>query len=545
MPRLTVIIFCIVAATFLSRVGVASQTPTSTATAPTVATQTPTSTAPIIAPTITPATSIATAKPSEQTLAYAVERWYVISLKDIPVGWSSMQTKPIDGGFRTESQTRLRMAREKQILGMSTTAWIEEDNEGHMLRAGQSQTGGGVSVRVYWEKFENGVRERRTQGATVTERVLPAIDKDALAPVAALRAAQAAKVQGKTEFSLLILDPAQGMKPESVRWQKIDATSVMIQNKSVECERWKSTGPLIAAGSEECIAANGEILRSQVPTGLGVMQSVMCDKATAMAAIDVAKPPVEVMVASFVKADRPLVGVSAKRSITLLVKAKNPPIMPPPQEGFQRVKRNPDGSFLVTVNLDLPADPSPAIVGSDVAFLESSPMIDWNDPAVLALKKSAFVKWSGDPAAIDPLTRCKLLRAAVANHITNQNLGSAFASASETARTKSGDCTEHAVLLAALLRADGIPSRVAAGLVWAEFFAGETNVFAWHLWTQAFIDGRWVDLDSTLGPTANTFHAGHLLLAVTPLSEAASDPAWASLLSSMGNISIEVIDGAN
>jgi hypothetical protein len=141
---LTVIIFCIVAATFLSRVGVASQTPTSTATAPTVATQTPTSTAPIIAPTITPATSIATAKPSEQTLAYAVERWYVISLKDIPVGWSSMQTKPIDGGFRTESQTRLRMAREKQILGMSTTAWIEEDNEGHMLRAGQSQTGGGV-----------------------------------------------------------------------------------------------------------------------------------------------------------------------------------------------------------------------------------------------------------------------------------------------------------------------------------------------------------------------------------------------------------------
>lgn len=172
-------------------------------------------------------------------------------------------------------------------------------------------------------------------------------------------------------------------------------------------------------------------------------------------------------------------------------------------------------------------------------------MIDWNDPAVVALKKSAFVKWSGDPLAIDPLTRCKLLRAAVANHITNQNLGSAFASASETARSQSGDCTEHAVLLAALLRADGIPSRVVAGLVWAEIFAGETNVFAWHLWTQALIDGRWVDLDSTLVASGETFHVGHVSLAVTPLSEAASDPAWASLLSSMGNISIEVIDGAN
>lgn len=360
MLRLSVMISCVVAAIFLSRVGVASQT------------QPPTS----------------TAQTSDQPLAYALGRWYVISLKDIPVGWSSMQTKPIDGGFRTESQTRLRMAREKQILGMSTTAWIEEDNEGHMLRAGQSQTGGGMSVRMYWEKFEQGVRERRTQGATVTERVLPAIDKSALAPVAALRASQAAKAQGKTEFSLLILDPAQGLKPELVTWNKIDATSVMVENKPVPCVSWKSTGALIAMGTEEYVSANGEILRSQVPTGLGVMQSVMCDEATAMAAIDAAKPPVEVMVASFVKADRPLVGVSTKRSITLLVKAKNQPIMPPPQEGFQRVKHNPDGSFLVTVNLDLPADPSPAIVGSDGAFMESSPMIDWNDPAVLALKKA-------------------------------------------------------------------------------------------------------------------------------------------------------------
>ena len=535
MLRLSVMISCVVAAIFLSRVGVASQTQPPTSTAPATATQPPTSTAP----------TTATAQASDQTLAYALGRWYLLTLNKIPVGWSSMQTKPIDGGFRTESQTRLRMAREKQILGMSTTAWIEEDNEGHMLRAGQSQTGGGMSVRMYWEKFEQGVRERRTQGATVTERVLPAIDKSALAPVAALRASQAAKAQGKTEFSLLILDPAQGLKPELVTWNKIDATSVMVENKPVPCISWKSTGALIAMGTEEYVSANGEILRSQVPTGLGVMQSLMCDEATAMAAIDAAKPPVEVMVASFVKADRPLVNVLAKKTITLLVKAKTPPIMPPPQEGFQRVKRNSDGSFLVTIDLDRPADQVSAMVAGDQAYLESSPMIDWNDPAVMALKKSAFVKWSGEPSAIDPLTRCKLLRVAVANHITNQNLGSAFASASETARSQSGDCTEHAVLLAALLRADGIPSRVVAGLVWAEFFAGETNVFAWHLWTQALIDGRWVDLDSTLVASGETFHVGHVSLAVTPLSEAASDPAWASLLSSMGNISIEVIDGAN
>ena len=101
------------------------------------------------------------------------------------------------------------------------------------------------------------------------------------------------------------------------------------------------------------------------------------------------------------------------------------------------------------------------------------------------------------------------------------------------------------MLLAALLRADGIPSRVAAGLVWAEYFAGEKNVFAWHLWTQALIGGRWVDLDATLPSNGESFHVGHVLLAVTPLTDAASDPAWASLLSSMGNLSIELSGAAN
>jgi hypothetical protein len=327
----------------------------------------------------------------------------------------------------------------------------------------------------------------------------------------------------------------------------------------VACTRWKLTGPLIPNGNEEWIDSNGEVVQSQTPTGLGVLKNSRCDEASALAALDVAKPPVEVMVASFVKVDPPLTDVSHKRSIALLVKAKKPPIMAPPQEGAQRVVRNADGSFLVTIDLDTPADPSLASVATDNLFLESSPMIDWKDPAIIALKESALANMRRDvtynaPPINDPsdpnfllhvLIKAKTFRSAVADHIANKNLGSAFASASQTAQTKSGDCTEYAVLLAALLRADGIPSRVAAGLVWAEYFAGEKNVFAWHLWTQALIGGRWVDLDATLPSNGESFHVGHVLLAVTPLTDAASDPAWASLLSSMGNLSIELSGAAN
>jgi len=100
------------------------------------------------------------------------------------------------------------------------------------------------------------------------------------------------------------------------------------------------------------------------------------------------------------------------------------------------------------------------------------------------------------------------------------------------------------VLLAALLRAQGIPSRVVAGLVWCDQFAGKKDVFGWHLWTQALIDGRWIDLDATLPPGKGLFHPGHIALAATALSDPAGDPSWATLLAALGNLQVEVLDGA-
>ncbi len=498
-------------------------------------------------------------------MALDAPRWYFITLNAVPAGWMKVQSKIISQGFRTETETHLRMAREKQIIGMNTSSWIEEDSEGRPLRAGQTQTGGGSSVRMNWTWFENGIRERRIQGSSTNERELPAISTQALPPMAAQRAIKKAVSEGQIDFSLLLLDPSQGVAPALNRRQKMDECNVVIHGHSVPCTRWKLSGPLIPHGNEEWIDSTYEIVQSQTPTGLGILKNVACDQATALTAIDDAKPPVEIMVASFVKVTPPLSNVTEKRSITYLVKAKKPPVMPPPQEGFQRVTRNPDDSFLVTINLDQPAEPSLAGLASDVLYMESSPMIDWKDADVLALKDNALAKYKSNedaamnvaPKSAPPnadihtdemaamLRKAKVFRSVVANHIGNKNLGSAFANAGETARTKSGDCTEHAVLLAALLRAGGIPSRVAAGLVWSEYFAGEQNVFAWHLWTQALIGGRWIDLDSTLPAQGESFHVGHVLLAVTPLTDAVSDPAWASLLSSMGNLSIEVSDGAN
>ena len=64
-------------------------------------------------------------------------------------------------------------------------------------------------------------------------------------------------------------------------------------------------------------------------------------------------------------------------------------------------------------------------------------------------------------------------------------------SALEVLKTRVGDCNEHAVLLAALLRASGIPARMCVGIVYAR------GKFFYHAWNEAFL-GKWISMDAAL-----------------------------------------------
>jgi hypothetical protein len=78
----------------------------------------------------------------------------------------------------------------------------------------------------------------------------------------------------------------------------------------------------------------------------------------------------------------------------------------------------------------------------------------------------------------------------------NQNLhfdlGVALAPASEVVRNRRGTCVAYAVLLAALERAAGLPSRVAMGFAYAD------GIWGGHAWSEAYIDNRWIALDAAL-----------------------------------------------
>lgn len=159
-------------------------------------------------------------------------------------------------------------------------------------------------------------------------------------------------------------------------------------------------------------------------------------------------------------------------------------------------------------------------------YLSDTRLLEISSPEIQALKK----KFVSSPAKIDEVMRF------VYHHITNKTEGIPIVSARTVLKTRTGDCTEHAVLTVALLRALGIPSRAVVGMILCREFGAHRNVFVFHMWAEAFFEGKWVLADSTrpseIHPNLYIAFTVHNLRAEMPLE-------YLSAVSSINDLSVK------
>ena len=93
------------------------------------------------------------------------------------------------------------------------------------------------------------------------------------------------------------------------------------------------------------------------------------------------------------------------------------------------------------------------------------------------------------------------------------------------------------MLTAAMCRAEGIPSRTAVGLVYAE--PKEQPAFAFHIWTEVWVDGEWLPLDGTLG--RGSIGATHLKICDQSWHDARSMAPLFPVVRVLGRVSIDVV----
>jgi transglutaminase-like putative cysteine protease len=215
-----------------------------------------------------------------------------------------------------------------------------------------------------------------------------------------------------------------------------------------------------------------------------------------------------------------------------------------PYASVQRAEKSSDTVTRVTVDLDAKLPPPHGDANADQPTdlnRSASSMINCDDPEIVALAAEA-TKAAKDGSV---LARAEAARRFVHAYIQKKSLSVGFASASETARTKQGDCTEHGVLLAAILRAMKIPSRTVSGLVYAEQFLGHQGIIGYHMWAQAWVqdgtDGRWVDLDAVLD-AEQPFDATHIALSYSAMADGEMFMDMLSMASLVGRLSIRVVE---
>ena len=337
---------------------------------------------------------------------------------------------------------------------------------------------------------------------------------------------------GAEEITYRMIDPQSGLSPVTFRHVFVGEDEFDVGDRIIPVTTWKTTTSLLPLEALERYSTDGHLVLQEVNAPFGAMVTRIATRAEALAGEGERGP--ELLIKTFVTPSRPLPDPHRSTTATLRVRVAKGMMPPLPTAGAQRVEAGEDPAA-VTIRIDIGdnqrADPQDV---RDPAYLESSAMIDADDPVIRALSAKA-VRAAGD----DPIDRARAMRAFVHRDVSEKGLDTAFATASETARLKSGDCSEHAVLLCAMLRADGIPARVAIGLIYVDRFLGERGIFGWHMWTQALIDGSWVDFDATL---PRRYHAGHVLTTTSSLGGGALSAELASTLLLMGNLEIDVVD---
>lgn len=173
----------------------------------------------------------------------------------------------------------------------------------------------------------------------------------------------------------------------------------------------------------------------------------------------------------------------------------------PARSAGQRVEAIPGGFHVIV-------DPRDWRGGGTSPIAADTAANRWLEADDAAIREAALAA-VGD--AVSPAERMRRLTAHVRGHVTSKSLDVGYASARETLDARAGDCTEHAVLLAALARSLGIPARVVSGLAYAPRWAGRDHVFVPHAWVEAWTGSRWEGFDAAL---PEGFGSGHLALAV-------------------------------
>ncbi|MCK7594152.1 transglutaminase-like domain-containing protein [Pseudomarimonas salicorniae] len=427
----------------------------------------------------------------------AETRWYAIHLGKDHIGHMQRSRSEVDGAIETRSELVLILQRNGERLPVESAEWTRESADGEPLAFSSRFATTGTLAAVEARVEAGTVTARIEQGGQRSEKRFPWPEGAVLNE--GQRRAMKPLLDGETVRSdVLAFDPAS-LNALPLSSARLAMETVELEGGPAQLLRIRQVhGPAGAGVRSELWVdpETGDARQMRLPAlGLELLLRA-CSRECATA------PPVaaDVLASTLLRAPRAISQRERQRPLYFSLRAGDLALTPlggiPGQRlgqadaaGVARLRIDPEGA----------ADQPPTD-----ADLAPARWLQSDDPEVRAMAESAVGR------SRSAARRMYRLQEAVRRHIEHKSLRVGYASAAEVIELREGDCTEHAVLLAALARAQGIPARVVTGLAYAPGYAGRQDVFVPHAWVMAWIDDRWKGYDAALP----AFGAAHIGLAM-------------------------------
>ncbi len=519
------------------------------------------------------------------------DHWYSLLLEGKTVGFLHQTTwRSAEGLIRSEIEQTMEIHRFGVPFSMTQTdVWIE-DKSGALVSVSSELDMNGSGRRVEARPEEEVLRVRIHRGAEVDELLLPFEDEPrGLYTIDREIAAGILDSSGTGQLEYRLFSP-ETMKIEGFRLRVLGtgelADSLGRIHRGILVEE-RSTG-LPGVVTTEVYDGEARFLYSKTPVGLELeILRLEQDPGAEAPASEQGLPgsgePAQEVAAVFDVASLtvPVIGLGdvslgSTQSLTLLFRGPGVAILHEAvrsaEEDLASIKEAGDAALrivstheddrgevdeLVLELTNRPAEaqrvdcPPESLPPEVKGYLDGGFHLDLKDPRLAELLErcrqaeegglaaarddfpagggSAAGSGAGSQRGIDVLCLERL----VDRYIVNKSLAYGFAGLEEVLSKRAGDCTEHALLLVALLRKAGLPSRIAYGLILTEFG------FIGHAWVELYTERRWRWLDPSF-PGGRPYGLKIRLGVIDP-----AQPLWASLslslLQVMGNVEAEIL----
>src|SRR5262245_5817487 len=403
--------------------------------------------------------------PSLPAAAEADEQWFGVYQAGRKIGHTHRTTTRTRDGWRYVDESRFALALMGTPQALTTSMVAEVDTASTLHRVRFSLVSPAATFAATGESDGRRLDLRYGTGGRMQETVVP-LDEPIQLPASLRARIVAARPATGTVVEQAVFSPL-GLRPERVR--TIVEGDDLVDGRPAMRLREEHRG----LSARVWLDAEGRVLREEGGMGLELRAE---PRQVALSGVDRAAP-VDLALATRVPLDGVITHPRERATLTLRVRGAAASRIPddPPRQRVQ------DGVLRI-VREELPAGPA-ADAARPARWIAPSPFIESDDPATVTRARTI----AGTDA--DPVGRARRLVSWVHGHITPEP-AMTVPSAREVLRTRRGDCNEHAVLLAALARAAGVPARVVAGLV----DTGD-GFLAWHAWNELWL-GEWVSADA-------------------------------------------------